>query len=252
VLNNQSEARIAAHRSLDTRLLASVRSNVTLRDELLPALMDVYVAAGIVEGLDVDKEDFDKYSVRRGIADVILGTKLISPFELSKSVSHHVYIMYIELSIVAAQSQRLLAIAQPDSPHNADATEFVSTALGDLLHLLDDVFSRLTNVCQLQQAMADKKTWSKQSMGARVQRERYMAGEGHVARAYYSLADGILSMLTVVARQATPLFLHHSTLPKAVTLVLHVLRALCSDAAKEINVCCFVVCRHNWMLILFV
>lgn len=118
-----------------------------------------------------------------------------------------------------------------------EALNFVSTSLGDLLHLLDDVFGRLTNVCQLQKAMADRRTWNKQSLAARRQRERYLSGEGHVARSFYGLATGILSMLTVLARQATPLFLHASNLPKCVTLVLHTFRALCdTSASAEINV----------------
>ena len=45
-------------------LSATVHASPTVRDHLGPALLHSYVAVSVVEGLDVDKENFDKYSAR--------------------------------------------------------------------------------------------------------------------------------------------------------------------------------------------
>ena len=37
-----------------------------MRDHLGPALLHTYAEVNVVEGLDVDKEDFDKYATRLG------------------------------------------------------------------------------------------------------------------------------------------------------------------------------------------
>ena len=36
----------------------------TVQEHLGPALLHNYISVDVVEGLDVDKEDFDKYSAR--------------------------------------------------------------------------------------------------------------------------------------------------------------------------------------------
>ncbi len=41
-----------------------VQGNPTVREHLGPALLHTYVAVAVFEGLDVDKEEFDKYSTR--------------------------------------------------------------------------------------------------------------------------------------------------------------------------------------------
>ena len=41
-----------------------VQGNPSVRENLGPALLHTYTAVGVFEGLDVDKESFDKYSTR--------------------------------------------------------------------------------------------------------------------------------------------------------------------------------------------
>ena len=41
-----------------------VQASPMVRDQLGPALLHTYAAVKVFEGLDVDKEDFDKYEVR--------------------------------------------------------------------------------------------------------------------------------------------------------------------------------------------
>ena len=48
-----------------------VQANPTVRDHLGPALLGTFAAVTVVEGLDVDKEDFDKYAARYEIAQLL-------------------------------------------------------------------------------------------------------------------------------------------------------------------------------------
>lgn len=41
-----------------------VQGSPAFQSRLGPALLHTYSAVGVVEGLDVDKENFDKYSAR--------------------------------------------------------------------------------------------------------------------------------------------------------------------------------------------
>ena len=41
-----------------------MQASPTVRDHLGPALLHTYAEVNVVEGLDVDKEDFDKYATR--------------------------------------------------------------------------------------------------------------------------------------------------------------------------------------------
>ena len=41
-----------------------VQGNPTVRDNLGPALLHTYTAVRVFEGLDVDKENVDKYATR--------------------------------------------------------------------------------------------------------------------------------------------------------------------------------------------
>lgn len=48
-------------------LLACVAMCPAVRDKLGPALIHTFSSVDIVEGLDVDKEEFDKFSARYGL-----------------------------------------------------------------------------------------------------------------------------------------------------------------------------------------
>ena len=45
-------------------LSVMVQGSPTVQDKLGPALLHTYAAVSVVEGLDVDKENFDKYATR--------------------------------------------------------------------------------------------------------------------------------------------------------------------------------------------
>ena len=48
-----------------------VQASPMVRDQLGPALLHTYAAVKVFEGLDVDKEDFDKYATRYEISQLL-------------------------------------------------------------------------------------------------------------------------------------------------------------------------------------
>ena len=52
------------HRGFLGELSTVVQASPLVQDHLGPALLHTYTAVHVVEGLDVDKEDFDKYATR--------------------------------------------------------------------------------------------------------------------------------------------------------------------------------------------
>ena len=52
-------------------LSVMVQASPMVRDRLGPALLHTYAAVKVFEGLDVDKEDFDKYATRFEITQLL-------------------------------------------------------------------------------------------------------------------------------------------------------------------------------------
>ena len=59
-------------RGIQGELSAMVQGSPSFRDRLGPALLHTFSAVGVVEGLDVDKEDFDKYTARLVCTNTII------------------------------------------------------------------------------------------------------------------------------------------------------------------------------------
>lgn len=63
-LPNESSFLFSFHSGIEGDLVACVAMCSAVREKLCPALLHTYCAVDIVEGLDVDKEEFDKFSAR--------------------------------------------------------------------------------------------------------------------------------------------------------------------------------------------
>lgn len=63
-LPNESSFLFYFHSGIEGDLVACVAMCSAVREKLCPALLHTYCAVDIVEGLDVDKEEFDKFSAR--------------------------------------------------------------------------------------------------------------------------------------------------------------------------------------------
>ena len=55
---------------IEGALMACVAMSPLVREKLCPALLHTYCSVDIVEGLDVDKEEFDKFSARCEHCDI--------------------------------------------------------------------------------------------------------------------------------------------------------------------------------------
>jgi ubiquitin-protein ligase len=193
---------------LGSALLQTLQCEEAVHERIVLALADAYVAVGIVEGLDVDKQQFDKYSVRQTIAEALL-----------------------ELWQLPSYAAQLRALA-------ADRLEaFVDTAINDELHLLEDVFVRLCNVQQCELALAAAIAASSAFDDALMRQQRFAAGEGNVARVFLGMATSILRMLSALARDATPVFLRARLISKTASMVLRFFAQLSVPTlAKQLKV----------------
>jgi ubiquitin-protein ligase len=193
---------------LGSALLQTLQCEEAVHERLVLALADAYVAVGIVEGLDVDKQQFDKYAVRQTIAEALL-----------------------ELWQLPSYAAQLRAFA-------ADRLEaFVDTAINDELHLLEDVFVRLCNVQQCELALAAAVAASSAFDDALMRQQRFAAGEGNVARVFLGMATSILRMLGALARDATPVFLRARLVSKTASMVLRFFAQLSVPTlAKQLKV----------------
>lgn len=63
-LPNETSLLFLSYSGIEGDLVACVAMCPAVRDKLCPALLHTYCAVDIVEGLDVDKEEFDKFSAR--------------------------------------------------------------------------------------------------------------------------------------------------------------------------------------------
>ena len=62
---------------ISSPLASIVHTNPAVTTHLGPALLHTYVSVAVVEGLDVDKEDFDKYGARYCLIELLIYTPLI-------------------------------------------------------------------------------------------------------------------------------------------------------------------------------
>lgn len=180
-------------------------SDALVRERLVRALADAYVAVGIVEGLDVDKQAFDKYSARQVIAEALLEALGFAPH--------------------LAQLRAWCAAPPPNAPLEA----LIDTMLNDVLHLVDDALQRIVNVRQLELAEQDA-SWALQSSETIRQRRRYADGESMVARGFLGMAMSMLALLARLAREAPAAFAQPRVLPKTTSMLLRFMAQLCVPA----------------------
>lgn len=116
------------------------QENKLAQNNLAYGLMIIYVDVDIIEGLDVDKENFDKYSLRRYL------NVFYSQFNF-----RNIAMLLNDLWQTVAFKQSFKKECK--SNH---FSKFINTVLNDSIHLLEDSLGRLVDIRQLQLAMADK------------------------------------------------------------------------------------------------
>eukprot|EP01114_Cavostelium_apophysatum_P010870 TRINITY_DN2500_c0_g2_i1.p1 TRINITY_DN2500_c0_g2~~TRINITY_DN2500_c0_g2_i1.p1 ORF type:complete len:1245 (-),score=372.21 TRINITY_DN2500_c0_g2_i1:122-3856(-) len=177
---------------------------------LAAGLMIIYNDVDIVEGLDVDKENFDKYSVRRNISFLLNDLWQIPAFKVSfKRESGSDYF-----------------------------AKFLGTVLNDSIHLLEDSLGRLIDIKQLQIAMADTNEWDHQDPEIKKERERYYSIQENSARGFLSLANSILDILGYLTseKDVVPVFLRPGTIERVAAMLNHFFGALCGPKCNNLKV----------------
>jgi ubiquitin-protein ligase len=206
-------------------LVGAVLANPAARRSLAPALITAYASLDAVEGLDVDRDAFDKFTVRHKIAR-LLGELWAQP-ECAASVA----------AMAAAHAGAGGSVgggSAEDSPFGA----FASAALLDLMYLLQDALARLVDIRDVQAAQADEAAWSAQPAAQRADKERFLEGQEGAARGFMGQARGTLALLNTLA--ATPAvaaaFLSQPVAGGAAYAAVHFLELLLGPRCEELRV----------------
>jgi ubiquitin-protein ligase len=197
-------------------LVGAVLANPSARRSLAPALIVAYASLDAVEGLDVDRDAFDKFTVRHKIAR-LLG-ELWAQSECAASVA-------------------AMAAAEGEGGENAFGA-FASAALLDLMYLLQDALARLVDIRDVQAAREDAGAWAAQAPGARADKERFLEGQENAARGFMGQARATLTLLNTLA--ATPsvaaAFLSQPVAGGAAYAAVHFLELLLGPRCEELRV----------------
>lgn len=183
--------------------------------QLVFGLFQIYSDIDIVEGLDVDKENFDKFHIRHDIS-ILLTTLWSSGAQAYKDL--------IKGAIVSG------------SPISA---KFMATLLSDASFLLDDSLGRLMDIRQLQLAMEDTVEWNKQDEIIKQEREAYFRGQENAARGFLGSALASLELLNLTCQDAAIALSYarsSDTRKRLGAMLLHFFEILCGPKMSNLKV----------------
>eukprot|EP01125_Pyxidicula_operculata_P001041 TRINITY_DN1092_c0_g1_i5.p1 TRINITY_DN1092_c0_g1~~TRINITY_DN1092_c0_g1_i5.p1 ORF type:complete len:1002 (+),score=201.44 TRINITY_DN1092_c0_g1_i5:636-3641(+) len=193
--------------------LVFVKVEPTVRDNLIAGLVRTYLDIGDVEGLDVDKDQIDKYTVRKDIAGLL----------------NHLWTQ-------SDYNALIISVISGKNPEH-QSQKFLSTVLSDSIMLLDDSLHRLTDIKTLQEAMDNKAVWDAQPQSVRENRERYYHGQERSSKAFLALANAILDFLLNTSRSALVSFTRSpDMIQKLVSMLLYFFGRLCGPQMKQLKV----------------
>jgi ubiquitin-protein ligase len=191
-------------------LSSVVHTCPSVQESLGPALLHTYAAVDVIEGLDVDKEEFDKYGSR---------------FEITCLIENLWRRQDCKASILAESSTEKFK-------------SFLSAILDTLLYQMNDSLARLANVKQVQQAQEDEKAWKSLSYGERERKLKFLRGEESVAQSFMKMAISTLGLLDLVS-QSDEVCQCFSTPPlsiRAAAAITNFLDALCGSRSIDLKV----------------
>ena len=160
-------------------LVGAVLANPAARKSLCPALITAYASLDAVEGLDVDRDDFDKFNTRSKIAKL-----LAELWEMPECVAS-----------VAAMAGTPSEEAASLGPFSA----FAQAALLDLMYLLEDALARLVDIRDVQTAQADEAAWAALPERQRADKLRFLEGQENAARGFMLQARRTLQLLNMLS-----------------------------------------------------
>ena len=219
---------------MESPLVSSVLGSAETRASLCPALIRAYVAMDAVEGLDVDRDRFDKFHTRDVIARLI--------GELWR----------IDACVDSVAKLGREEEEARDGDGGAGGTggpglfeEFASCMLGDLMYVLQDSLDRLGSVSDMQKTRyggdhgrseADgaptDDLWASLPAREREERERFLASQERTARGFLRHATQTLALLNLMGGSAdvAPAFVSNAAVAgKAAYAVVHFLEVLLGE-----------------------
>lgn len=190
-------------------LSVMVQASPTVQDHLGPALLHTYAAVNVVEGLDVDKESFDKYATRYEIA--LLLDRLWARGDCRESILRECGSKKFQL--------------------------FLGAVFDTLLYQLNDGLSRLA-IVRKYESEKDGGQWEGLNAQEKHGKEGFLAGEKGASRGFISQASRQLELFHMMT-EAEPVAkcLCVPTLAKRTAVaMLGFLDVLCGPRASELKV----------------
>ncbi|XP_019628918.1 PREDICTED: uncharacterized protein LOC109473492 [Branchiostoma belcheri] len=193
-----------------TDLAAMVHTCPSVQTGLGSALLHTYVSVDVVEGLDVDKDDFDKYGSR---------------FEIAKLLE----------SLWQWQDCRASVL-------NMCGTDkfqaFLGAILDTLLYQLHDSLARLANVRKIQKAKEDEASWRALSVDEREEKQKFLTNEERVGKSFMNLANSTLGLIDLLTQseEVCKCFTMAPLSQRSASAVIGFIGALCGPKASELKV----------------
>lgn len=191
-------------------LMACVAMCPAVREKLGPALIHTYSSVDIVEGLDVDKEEFDKFAARYEIV------KLLETLWKKPDV--------------------LPSILQECGKESFQS--FLGAVFDTLLYVLKDGLLRLTNVRKLQCAKQCDEKWKELSVDQRQEKEQFLKGEEHVSKSCMQMANATLAFLEKITEEekVARCFSRPPLSVRAAAAIIGFLDSLCGRKSVDLKV----------------
>ena len=189
----QANLPLTSWSSVQGELATILHSNPAVRDRLGPALLSAYSAVDVVEGLDVDKDSFDKFSARQDITNLIThlwsrqDCKSVNNTQTNKQTNNS--------SLYSIRDSVLRQCNTPLFP------AFLNSILDTLLYMLNDSIHRLRNARLIQNSM-EEESWSRLSPREQRAKQDFLNSEERVTRGFLSISQSALSLLQILSESA--------------------------------------------------
>ncbi|XP_071101148.1 uncharacterized protein [Haliotis cracherodii] len=191
-------------------LAAMVETCPSVQNQLGPALLRTYVSVDVVEGLDVDKDEFDKYSARS---------------EIGKLIEHLWRRADCRTSIVQQCEKEIFQ-------------NFLGAILDTLLYMLHDSLSRLANIKKIEVAKQNEPEWNALSLQEKKDKEHFLKNEEHVGKGFMAMANQTLEFIDLLTRaeEVARCFTRQPLAKRAASVICGFLESLCGSKAKDYKV----------------
>ncbi|XP_064597872.1 uncharacterized protein LOC135464377 [Liolophura sinensis] len=191
-------------------LALMVHTCPSVQEELGPALIRTYVSVDVVEGLDVDRDEFDKYSARAEISYLVK--------ELWERIDSRT-------SILNLSDSKLFQ-------------DFLGSILDTLLYMLHDSLARVANVRKLEVTRDNEEEWSRLSFVERVEKEKILKAEEIAAKNFMLMANQTLDFVDLLtkAEKVSACFTRIPLATRSASAISGFLQSLCGTKSKEFKV----------------